>query len=65
MKLNRMMSVLLVTIIIFTISACGSVSVSNRGTKVTVESKPKQPNVIVNENLSEHISDQGKKEGER
>ena len=59
------MRVLLVTIVIFSISACGSFSVSNRGAKVTVESKPKQPNVIVNENVSEHINDKGKKEEER
>lgn len=57
MKLDRMKRVLLVTIVIFYIAACGSISVSNSGAKVTVESKPKQPNVIVNDN----VNDNGKK----
>ncbi|ARD44061.1 hypothetical protein [Colwellia sp. PAMC 21821] len=71
MKLDRMKRVLLVTIVIFYIAACGSISVSNRGAKVTVESKPKQPNVIVNgnvtdnvnENVNDNLSENGKKKG--
>ena len=63
MKLDRMKRVLLVTIVIFSIAACGSISVSNSGAKVTVESKPKQPNVIVNDNVNDNLSVNGKKKG--
>ena len=63
MKLDRMKRVLLVTIVIFSIAACGSISVSNSGAKVTVESKPKQPNVIVNDNVNDNVNENGKKKG--
>ena len=57
-RLNRAMTWLLLITMIFSISACSVLSVSNRGAKVTIENKPKQPNVIVNQqvkkNLSEH-----------
>lgn len=55
MKLNRMMAPLLLTIMLFSIAACSVFSVSNRGAQVTIETKPKQPNVIVNENVNERV----------
>lgn len=57
MKLNSMTEVLLLILMIFSISACSVFSVSNRGAKVTVESKPKQPNVIVNQNVKKNLSE--------
>jgi hypothetical protein len=57
MKLNSMAEVLLLILMIFSISACSVFSVSNRGAKVTVESKPKQPNVIVNQNVKKNLSE--------
>jgi len=57
MKLNSMTEVLLLILMIFSISACSVLSVSNRGAKVTVESKPKQPNVIVNQNVKKNLSE--------
>lgn len=57
MKLNSMTEVLLLILMIFSISACSVFSVSNREAKVTVESKPKQPNVIVNQNVKKNLSE--------
>lgn len=57
MKLNSMTEVLLLILMIFSISACSTFSFSNRGAKVTVESKPKQPNVIVNQNVKKKLSE--------
>ena len=39
---------LFLIIIVFTLTACSSFSVSNQGAKVTVGNKAKQPDVIVN-----------------
>ena len=46
---------------ILTLSACGSLSLSNRGGTIKVENKPKQPKVIVNENVKENMKDSAKK----
>ncbi|MBA6389870.1 hypothetical protein H4J38_03645 [Colwellia sp. BRX10-3] len=53
MKVNQ--SLLMLSIMILTLSACGSLSLSNRGGTIKVENKPKQPNVIVNENVKDNM----------
>lgn len=41
----------LLVIIMLLMSACSSFSVSTKSGKVTVETKPKQPDIIVNKKL--------------
>jgi hypothetical protein len=50
MKVNQ--SLLMLSIMILTLSACGSLSLSNRGGTIKVENKP---NVIVNENVKDNM----------
>jgi len=51
----------LLTIVIFSLSGCSVFSISNRGAKVTVESKPKQPSVIVNGSVNGSVKAKLKK----
>ena len=46
MKVNQ--ALLWLPIIIFAVSGCSSFSVGHRGGKINVETKAKQPSVIVN-----------------
>ncbi|MBA6343081.1 hypothetical protein H4J59_18995 [Colwellia sp. MB02u-10] len=54
MKVNQVL--LWLSIIIFTVSGCSSFSVGNRGGTIKVETKAKQPSVIVNT----QVKDSGK-----
>jgi uncharacterized membrane protein len=54
MKVNQ--ALLWLLIIIFTVSGCSSFSVSNRDGTIKVETKAKQPRVIVNT----QVKDSGK-----
>ncbi|MFT5813563.1 MAG: hypothetical protein ACI9VT_001315 [Psychroserpens sp.] len=53
MKVNQ--SLLMLSIMILTLSACGSLSLSNRAGTIIVENKPKHPSVIVNENVKDNM----------
>jgi hypothetical protein len=58
MKVNQ--SLLSLSIIIFTLSACSAFTVSNRSGTITVDTQPKQPNVIVNEKVNGKVKERDK-----
>ena len=51
MKINSVKQRVLLVAIMLSISACSAFSVSSKSGKVTIETKPKQHNVIVNQKL--------------
>ncbi len=52
MKINRGKRRMLVVVIVCSMSACSSFSMSSKSGTVTVETKPKQPDIIVNQKLN-------------